>query len=107
MDALGFSLERFNAVGEYRRGEIDDRGELPDGTIISGVKDLSTTIAESDGFPRSLAKNLLTYALGRGVTDADARALLRLETRLKANPTIGDLIDEIVSLDAFRMRKVP
>jgi len=107
MDALGFSLERFNAVGEYRQGEVDDRGELPDGELIAGVRDLRTIVARSDGFSRSLAKNLLTYALGRGVTDADARALLRLETRLRADPTIGDLIDEIVSLGAFRMRKVP
>ncbi len=107
MDALGFSLERFNAVGKYREGEIDDRGELPDGSVIQGVEDLRSIISKSPGFRRSLAKSLFVYALGRSLTDEDARALYRLESRLEVDPTLPDLIDEIVSLEAFRKRKVP
>ena len=107
MDALGFSLERFNAVGNYREGKIDDQGELPDGSLIMGVEDLRSIISKSAGFRRSLAKNLFVYALGRGLTDGDARALFRLESRLQVDPTLSDLIDEIVSLEGFRMRKVP
>ena len=107
MDALGFSLERFDAIGRYRSGDIDDRGELPDGSVLEGVEDLRTNIQNSSGFQRSLARNLLTYALGRGLTDEDAPAVARLLVRLKSDPTIAALIEEIVVLEAFRRRLVP
>ena len=107
MDALGFSLERFDAIGRYRSGDIDDRGELPDGSVLEGVEDLRSNIQNSSGFQRSLARNLLTYALGRGLTDEDAPAVARLLVRLKSDPTIAALIEEIVVLEAFRRRLVP
>jgi hypothetical protein len=107
MDALGFSLERFDAIGRYRTGDIDDRGELPDGSVLEGIKDLKTNIHSSSGFQRSLARNLLTYALGRGLIDEDAPAVARLLVRLKSDPTIIALIEEIVVLEAFRRRLIP
>lgn len=107
MDALGFSLERFDAIGRYRTGDIDDRGELPDGSVLEGIEDLKTNIHSSSGFHRSLAKNLLTYALGRGLVDEDAPAVARLLVRLKSDSTIVALIEEIVVLEAFRRRLIP
>ncbi|MDE0959378.1 MAG: DUF1592 domain-containing protein [Planctomycetota bacterium] len=106
MDALGFSLERFDAIGRYRTGEIDDRGELPDGSVLEGIEDLRANIQNSSGFQRSLARNLLTYALGRGLVDDDAPAVARLLVRLESEATIAALIEEIVLLEAFRRRLV-
>ena len=107
MDALGFSLERFDAVGRYRTGEIDARGELPDGSVLLGIDDLRKTVSSSDGFARSLAKNMLIYALGRGLTDDDEPSLARLMNRLDTDPSIPALIEEIVLLKSFRSSMVP
>ena len=107
MDALGFSLERFDAVGRYRTGEIDARGELPDGSVLLGIDDLRKTVSSSDGFARSLAKNMLIYALGRGLTDDDEPSLARLMNRLETDPSIPALIEEIVLLKSFRSSMVP
>ena len=46
MDPLGFALENFNAVGQYRANDPDTQtpieaaGQLPDGTAINGPDDL-------------------------------------------------------------------
>ncbi|MEE2856012.1 MAG: DUF1592 domain-containing protein [Planctomycetota bacterium] len=107
MDALGFSLERFDAVGRYRTGEIDTRGELPDGSVLLGIEDLRNTVSSSDGFARSLAKNMLIYALGRGLTERDEPSIARLMNRLETDPSIPALIEEIVLLKSFRSCMVP
>ena len=107
MDALGFALESFDAVGRWRTGEIDDSGELPDGTVVDGVADLRDIVATSGGFRRSLAKKMLIYALGRGLNDSDAPALAQLLASLQESSTLEDLIVEIVALDAFHRRRTP
>ena len=39
MDALGFALEGFDAVGRAKTGtDIDDLAELPDGTVFRGFR---------------------------------------------------------------------
>ncbi|MGE4618288.1 MAG: DUF1592 domain-containing protein [Planctomycetota bacterium] len=106
MDALGFAMEKFDATGRYREEDVDDRGELPDGSILDGLDDLRLTVSKSTGFRRSIASQLLTYALGRGLVDDDASAVARLLQKLETEPTIPALIEEIVLLEAFRRRWV-
>jgi hypothetical protein len=72
MDPLGFALENFNAVGQYRtidsdtRGPIDASGTLPDGTQVASAADLRRALAKHpDKFVQALTENLLTFALGR------------------------------------------
>jgi hypothetical protein len=107
MDALGFAMEKFDATGRYRKDDVDDRGELPDGSILNGIEDLRLNISKSTGFRRSMASQLLIYALGRGLVDDDASAVARLLQKLESEPTIPALIEEIVLLEAFRRRLVP
>ena len=107
MDALGFAMERMGATGKYRTTEVDDRGELPDGSVLEGVPALKDAITSDRGFRRALVRNLLTYSLGRGLTDEDAPAVARLLDRLQKQPTIVALIEEIVQLEAFRRRSIP
>jgi hypothetical protein len=56
-------------------------------------------------FLRALARHLLVYALGRGLDEGDQAALERLEAALRREPTLPRLIEEIVLLDAFRLRR--
>ena len=51
MDPLGFALENFSAVGQYRSDDpdthtpIDASGVLPDGTKVQNANDLRRAIA--------------------------------------------------------------
>ena len=70
MDPLGFALENFDGVGEYRTkdasGAIDASGQLADGTKIDGVVGLREALMKHpDYFVGTLAEKLLTYGLGR------------------------------------------
>ena len=70
MDPLGFALENFNGVGEYRTkdasGPIDASGQLADGTKIDGVVGLRQALLKHpEYFVGTLTEKLLTYALGR------------------------------------------
>lgn len=106
MDALGFALEEFDAVGRRRASDdgqpIDSRGELPDGRTLDGAADLRQLLLTDAALHRSLARHLLTYALGRGTDNHDEPALDSLVESMRADPTIPALIDAIVRLDSFR-----
>jgi hypothetical protein len=85
MDPLGFALENFNAIGQWRTlgdaGEaIDAAGGLPDGTSFEGVDGLRHALLSSDLFVTTMTEKLMTYALGRGVEPYDmpsVRAIVR------------------------------
>jgi hypothetical protein len=111
MDAIGFALENFDAIGGWRSKDgpfdIDPAGVLPDGTRINGVADLKKAVlGRKDLFARCLIEKMMTYALGRGIEPYDDRAL---ETALGAVAKDGykfsSMILEIVKSDPFRMRR--
>lgn len=106
MDALGFALEHFDPVGRYRATDsglpVDSLGELPDGRTLRGMDDLQKLLLTDQAYLRSLARHLLTYALGRGVMDADEPLVARLVEALEQEPTIASLVRAIVRSDAFR-----
>ncbi|MCL4209321.1 MAG: DUF1592 domain-containing protein, partial [Phycisphaerales bacterium] len=106
MDALGFALEHFDPVGRYRATDsglpVDSLGELPDGRTLRGMDDLQKLLLTDQAYLRSLARHLLTYALGRGVMDADEPLVARLVEALEQEPTVASLVRAIVRSDAFR-----
>jgi hypothetical protein len=87
MDPLGFALENFDAVGQFRKVDrfagsaIDASGELPDGTQLGGPDDLRRALlAQPEQFALMLTEKLMTYALGRTLTYKDmprVRAIVR------------------------------
>ncbi len=65
MDPLGFALENFDAVGQYRemdrttRNILDTSGKLPDGTSVKGLDDLrNALLAKPEQFVQTLTHKL-------------------------------------------------
>ncbi|HVE39446.1 MAG TPA: DUF1592 domain-containing protein, partial [Planctomycetota bacterium] len=111
MDAIGFALENFNAIGAWRTKdgsfEIDPGGTLPDGTTIKGVADLKKAIlAKKDQFARCVIEKMMIYALGRGMEPYDDRALDKaLAAVAKDKYKFSSVVVEIVKSDPFRLRR--
>jgi hypothetical protein len=113
IDPFGFALENFDAIGRWRKKDgpfdIDPRGELADGTKLNGIVGLKDHLLEqSQSFKRNLSKNLLIYALGRGVQGNDECVLREM---LMAADDNGDrfssLVIAIVKSFPFRHRRNP
>ena len=85
MDPLGFALENFDAIGEWRtkdryaRTLIDASGKLVDGTPVSGPDDLRQALVKRpQQFVQTMTERLLTYALGRSVEATDMPAVRKI-----------------------------
>lgn len=103
MDQLGFALENFDAIGEWRQiypsgTRVDASGQLPDGSKFNGPVELRKVLREhSDQFVTTAAEKLLTYALGRGLEAADTTALRAIKRGAAAdNYRFESLIQQIV-----------
>lgn len=110
LDAYGFTLENFNAIGQFRTEDgpfpVDNIGELPGKQKITGIADLKTNIVSRKAdFTRTLTEKLTMYALGRGLTPTDNVHIEEMTKRLeKRGVTLQGIITEIVLSDSFRKR---
>jgi mono/diheme cytochrome c family protein len=112
MDALGFALENFNAIGAWRDrdgpGLIDASGRLPGGEQFDGPRELTQLLAEGkrDQFVRCLTEKLLTYALGRGLEYYDVCAVDAIVAgSAKEEYRFSALVQGIVASDPFLKRE--
>lgn len=109
MDALGFALEHYDAIGRHRErdagGAIDSRGALPDGTVLQGLPQLAALVAADPAFVRTVAHKLFVYGNGRDLRPIDRLRLDRaVAAAAAAGPvTLPDLIRVVVLDDAFRL----
>ena len=85
LDPLGFSLENFDAVGQFRASEgdgitpIDPSGVMPSGLKFSGPAGFRAALLEQeDTFAITLTQKLLTYGLGRGAEYYDMPAVRKI-----------------------------
>jgi hypothetical protein len=113
MDPLGFALENFDGIGEWRvkevGGRIDPTGQLADGSAVDGPVALRRALTRKpEMFVRTVTEKLLTYGLGRGMEYADmptirgiARDAARQEYRFSA------LVVGIVKSAPFQMKRAP
>jgi hypothetical protein len=114
MDPLGFALENFNAVGQYRVNDsetqtpIDTAGQLPDGTAINGPEDLRRALVDRPDhqFVQALTENLMTYALGRTLDYRDMPTVRRIVRQAAADDyRFKSIVLGVISSDAFRRRE--
>jgi len=96
LDPIGFGLENFDAIGQWRDRDIngkpiDAAGELPGGERFSSPKDLKIIIAGRTGaLTRNLVEKLLAYGLGRRLEGYD-------------EIVVDNLVNEIAG-DGYRMQ---
>jgi hypothetical protein len=110
MDQLGFALENFDAIGEWRDtyssgARVDASAKLPDGTTFNGPTELRKVLLQhSDEFLTTVTEKLLTYALGRGLESNDAPAVRQIKREAaRANYRFASLIQGIVTSTPFQM----
>jgi mono/diheme cytochrome c family protein len=111
MDELGFALENFDAIGEWRAtyssgAPIDAKAELPDGTVFNGPNELRKVLLNhSDEFSTAMTEKLLTYALGRGLEAFDAPAVRQIKREAaRADYRFASLVEGVVTSTPFQMR---
>ncbi|HET9468667.1 MAG TPA: DUF1592 domain-containing protein [Vicinamibacterales bacterium] len=112
IDPVGFALENFNAVGQWRSYEgegepIDASGALPGSPEFNGVEGLENALlSRPEMFAGALTEKLLTFALGRGIEYYDApavRAIVR--DAAKDRYRFSSIILGIVKSTPFQMRR--
>jgi hypothetical protein len=113
MDPLGFALENFNAVGQYRsidpdtRTPVDASGTLPDGTPVANASDLRNALAKHpEKFVQSLTESLVTFALGRKLDYRDMPMVREIVRRAeKDDYRFESIVRGVVETNAFRERE--
>ncbi len=112
IDPVGFALENFNAVGQWRSYEgegepIDSSGALPGIGEFSGVSGLEDALlSKPEMFAGALTEKLLTFGLGRGVEYYDAPAVRKIvRDAAKDRYRFSSIILGIVKSVPFQMRK--
>ena len=110
MDPIGFALEHFDATGAWRdtdgEFEIDATGTTPDGASFDGAVELAGVLASDPRFGRCVTEKMLTYALGRGLTESDGPAVGEMQQRLRARGgRLSDLLLLVAESDPFLYRR--
>jgi Protein of unknown function (DUF1592)/Protein of unknown function (DUF1588)/Protein of unknown function (DUF1585)/Protein of unknown function (DUF1595) len=112
IDPVGFSLENFNAVGQWRDLEVEDQpvdatGAIPGDKEFRGIDGLENALLRRpELFVATLTENLLTFALGRGIEHYDAPSVRKI-VREAGNEDyrFSSLILGIVKSVPFQMRR--
>jgi hypothetical protein len=114
MDPLGFSLENFDTVAEYRtmdrftRTKIDTSGKLVDGTAVNGPSDLRKALLKHpEQFVQTFTEKMMTYALGRGVQYFDMPGIRKIvKDAGRDNYKFSSIVMGIVAAPAFQSSKI-
>ena len=112
MDPIGFALENFDGVGEWRDQDggapIDALGRLPNGQEFDGVAGLRNLLVDKHAgeFIETVTEKLMIYALGRGLAPYDrptVRAIARQAG--ERDHRMSAFIEAVVESVPFQMRR--
>jgi hypothetical protein len=111
IDPVGFALENFDSVGQWRDKDpdgapLDVAGTLADGTQVNGPAALRVAIvSRPDAFVTVVTEKMLTYALGRGLEPADMPVVRRIVKKAAQNDyRLSSIVMGIVESAPFQMR---
>jgi hypothetical protein len=110
IDAFGFALEAFDAIGRKRDKDLGNRpietqATLKDGTEFEGLEGLRDYLLtrRRGEFLRQFCRKLLGYALGRSVQLSDEPLLEEMLARLEAGEyRFSAAVEAIVASPQFR-----
>ncbi len=91
MDPLGFALENFNAMGNWRELDAEEpinaAGQLVTGESFHDIRDLKHIMTHERrlDYYRCLTEKMMTYALGRGLEYYDVETVDQIVAGLEAN----------------------
>ncbi len=111
MDVLGFGLENYNAIGQWRTQDgkfpVDASGTFPNGKTFATPAEMKALLRSNlPDFTRCLTEKMLTYALGRGVEKYDRLAVQRIvRETAEDNYKFQTLILGLVHSVPFQMRR--
>ena len=117
IDPLGFAFDNYNAIGQWRTGEIVPKGRgknpainasgrLPDGRPFAGPDDFKQLLtADLDRFAEALVEKLATYALRRAMTIDDRAEIKAIASRSKEGDyQLRSLVENLITSDLFQKR---
>lgn len=110
IDAFGFSLEAFDAIGRLREHDlggrpVDTHAKTMDGAEFTGLDGLRGYLLNQrrDVFLKQFCRKLLGYSLGRGIQLSDEPLIAEMEAKLKKNGyRVTAAIETIVRSKQFR-----
>ncbi len=110
IDAYGYSLEAYDAIGRLRERDlggrvIDVKTKVMDGSEIDGLEGLRRYLLTTrrEAFLKQFCRKLLGYSLGRGVLLSDAPLITELRDALvKHDYRISAVMEVIVRSRQFR-----
>ena len=111
IDPLGFALENFNPLGQWREtygdgGAIETTGILNDGTEITGMGDLFSYLQQEKlTFYNNLSGKLLGYALGRSEILSDRLLIDKMVKSLDSDKRFSNLVTQVVTSTQFRHKR--
>jgi hypothetical protein len=111
IDPVGFALENFDPVGQWRTTDadgapLDTGGVLADGSKVDGPVALRNVIlSRPEAFATTLTERIMTYALGRGVEPSDMAVIRRIvKNSAQRDYALQSIINGIVESAPFQMR---
>jgi hypothetical protein len=111
IDPVGFALENFDSVGQWRNAgpdgaPLDVAGTLADGSQVNGPSALREAIlSRPNAFVTVVTEKMLTYALGRGLEPADMPVVRRIVKKAAQNEyRLSSVVMGIVESAPFQMR---
>ena len=112
LDPLGLGFENFNAMGMWREKErgqpLDAKGQLITGESFESVRQLKEILRDKyhDDFYRCLTEKLLTYAIGRGLTNNDLDSVDKIVDGLDQHDgRFSALLTGIIQSPEFQKRR--
>jgi hypothetical protein len=102
IDPIGYGLENYNAIGQWRTADANDQlldtaGELPSGERFNGPAELKDILLDrKEDFARTVTERMLAFALGRPLAYYDEpsiRAITKAVIESDYRPSV--LIEQV------------
>ena len=109
IDPLGFSLENYDPIGQYRTEElnglpVDSSGSIAGLGDFTNAAELAQLLRDDPRAAQCVVRNLLRNGLGHVETTGELQSILQLSTAYSDNAfNLQDLIVDMASSRLFQL----